>query len=358
MPLQRFNPAPADVIDLAPQPRRGGLRRLSAPPEAPPPQESSDSPEWALPALAAGAAVGAGALALKNPALVNKAARTVQDVRIMSMLSGLAVPKSILGNLGGTAYASIERGSLAPLKALLSRQTLSDVGKALKSGTQSGNLEAPATKLAKYNPFGRLMGAFDEATQNALVRSGVMHDPLEVQAGVKKGLTLAEATQKSAKSAAAREVLQAPLPMRLQDALKNPVAQYLVPFRRTPFNQLIEGFKTFDPQTTGQKIALGTSLGTGVATGLAAEDPKTVALGVAASGRYGLPFATGAMLGRYGQTGNKRSAAEVGQGLSPVSDYSLQEGVLGPVTTPFAKVIPKPAAVPAYDYLRSLLGMK
>lgn len=300
------------------------------------PAESSSS--WMGPAAATAALAGAGALAIRNPAAVGKIARGVQDLRIASMLSGLAVPKSVLGNLGAVTAASIERGSMAPLRELVSTQTASDVLQALKSGTQSGNLGPPATALAKYNPFGRLMGAFDEATQKALVRGGLTPEE------------------------AAREVLQAPLPHRLQQALENPVAQYLIPFRRTPFNQLMEGMKTFEAlapgASTGQRAALGTALAGGFTTGAAAEDPKTIALATAAGGRYGLPVASAAMLGRYFRTGNKRAAAEAGQGLSPVSDYSLQEGVLGPVTTPLSKIVPRPAAVPAMEYIRSFFGVR
>lgn len=352
MPIHRLNQPP----DAAPAPRSSGIRRLSGEPATPPVpavQQDDEGGSWALPALATAGVAGAAALALKNPAAAKTALRGLQDVRIGSMLSGLALPKSILGNIGAATYAGIERGSLAPLKALLSPTTARDAVKAFKSGVSSANLGAPATSIAKYNPITRAMGALDDATQAALVRSGVMHDPIEVQNAVNRGANLPDAMQASARRAAQRETLQAPLSPDWQKAMEGPVAQYLVPFRRTPFNQLKEGLNTLNPQTKGQAAALATSMGTGFTTGAVAEDPKTVALGTAASGRYGLPFAGAAAVGRYLQTGgNKRKAADVLQGISPVSDYSIQEAILEPT-----KILPKPAAVGAYDYLKQLLGM-
>jgi hypothetical protein len=321
-----------------------------------PTAEGDDASSWGLPAAVTAGAVGAGALAMRNPQaavkLAKTAARHVNDVRIGSMLSGLALPKSMLGNLGAATYAGIERGSLAPLKSLLSMQTVRDAAKSFKAGSGSANLGAPATAIARYNPITRAMGALDDATQAALVRSGVMHDADEVQGMLAKGVPLPTAMRTSASRAAARETLQAPLDPGMQKAMSGPVAQYMVPFRRTPFNQFTEGLQTLNPETKGQVAALATSLTTGGATGYTADDPKTIALGAAASGRYGLPFTMSAAVGRYLKTGNMRKAADAMQGVSPVSDYSLQGAVLEPM-----KVIPKPAAVGAYDYVKKLLGM-
>lgn len=286
---------------------------------------------------AAALAAGAGALALRNPALLKTAANGFMDLRRMSMLSGLAPIKSLLGNVGSSVYSSIERGSLAPLREMLSPETVKDAVASFKAGPSYASA-GPSTGITKFNIPGRIMGATDTAAQNALVRAGLL--PKD----------------------AAREMLQSPLGKSpLTDSLvNNPVADYLVPFRRTPFNQLSEGLASFKPEnlaSTGQKAALATALGTGAVTGATVDDPKTIALGTAASGRRGLPFALAAGASRALTTGSKRKGADVIQGMSPVSDYSLAEGAIGPVMDP-TQLIPKPAAISAYQYIKKLLGME
>ncbi len=324
-PFDQYRKTPA-----APAPVAGDALAKYRKTPAPPEEESGVNP-WAVGAGALG--LGAAALAAKNPALLGKAWQGFTDLRRMSMLSGLATPKSLLGNVGGSVYSSIERGSLAPLKEMLSPATVRDAVSTFKAMPNT-EMSGPATAITRFNLPGRVMGAMDTAAQNALQRAGL--------------------TDIEAKA----EMLQAPLPQGLATALENPVMDYLVPFRRTPFNQLIEGGKSFAPQTKGQALALGTSLATGAATGAMAEDPKTIALGTAFSGRRGLPFALAAGAGRYLASGSKAKGMDAIQGMSPVSDYSLGQGVVGPLATPMSGLIPKPAAIGAYDYLKKLLGMQ
>lgn len=293
-------------------------------------EESGRVNPWMVGAGTAALAGGAYALT-RNPQLAKTAGAAALDLRRLSMLSGLAPLKSLLGNIGGTAYTSIERGSARPLRELFSPRTAREAVATFKAGPSYVSA-GPDTAITKLNLPGRFMGALDTATQSALQRAG---------------LTAEEA---------ATTVLQTPLPARLDEGLKHPVMQYLVPFRRTPFNQLIEGGKAFNANTLGKKVALGTAIGSGAVEGTVAEDPKTIALGTAFSGRYGLPHALAAGAARAFRTGSKRAGTEAIQGISPVSDYSLSEGVLGPVVDP-TKVIPKPAAIGAYTYLRSLLGL-
>jgi hypothetical protein len=300
---------------------------------AAPPTEDSGINPWLV---GGGLAAGAAALALtRNPGLAGKIGRGALDLRKMSMLSGLAPLKSALGNVGSSVYGSIERGSLEPLKEMFSPKTLEDAVATFKAGpsyTGSG----PASGLSKWNLPGRVMGSMDTAAQNALVRAGYTPE----EAGV--------------------AMLQGKLPPGLTKPLSNPVMEYLIPFRRTPFNQLLEGGKAIGQGltgTTGQKAALATAVGTGAATGALAEDPKSIALGTAFSGRYGLPFALAAGAGRMLSSGSKAKGAEAIQGMSPVSDYSLAEGVLDPISDPARSLGLKPAAVPAFDYIRKLLGM-
>jgi hypothetical protein len=290
-------------------------------------------------AVGAGAlGLGALALAMRNPGMLKSAGQGVLDLRRMSMLSGLAPLKSLLGNIGGAAYSSIERGSLAPIRELLSPTTAKEAVEAFKQGAQYADA-GPGTVITKANIPGRVMGAMDRAAQNALVRAGL--SPEE----------------------AAREMLQAPLgKSSLTNALQdNPVADYLIPFRRTPFNQLTEGMASMKPTnlaSAGQKAALATALGTGALAGATVDDPKALGLGTALSGRRGVPFAIGAAAGRTLRTGNKREGAVPLQGISPVSDYSLAEGVTKPFTDPLGSIVPVPAAVSAYATLKKWLGIE
>ncbi len=300
---------------------------------APAPSEGSG---WGpIAAGVGGLALAGGALALhQNPGTLGKIVEGANDLRRVSMLSGMAPLKSLLGNVGSSVYGSIERGSLAPLKEMLSPETVKDAVSAFKAGSNYSD-QAPST-LSKFNIPGRVMGAFDTAAQNALQRAGYTSEE------------------------SARDMLQTPLPRGVSERLKGPVADYLVPFRRTPFNQLLEGFSTMNPKnltTTGEKLALGTSLASGAVTGAEAEDPKTIALGTAFSGRRGLPFALAAGVSRALTSGSKAKGMDVISGMSPVSDYSLGEGAIGPAMDP-SRLIPKPAALSAYSYLRSLFGME
>ena len=331
-------PPPTDlpVDDDAARARRvGRLRGGATPPAAEVQQDPATGESWAIPAAITAGVAGAAALATRNPAMAGRVVRGLQDLRIMSMLSGLAVPKSILGNVGAATFSSIERGSMAPLKQFFSPQTAREAVQAFKAGAQSGAIPAGGTVVSRVNPFGRVMGALDQATRSALVRGGLSAED------------------------AAREVLQAPLGKnRFTKALDSPVGQYLVPFQRTPFNALIEGLESVRPenlQTLGQRAALGTSVASGAATGAASEDPKTIALGTAFAGRRGLPFAASAALTQLLRGKSKRQASEVLQGISPVSDYSLSQGLLAPVADPRQALLPKPAAIPALEYLRSLV---
>lgn len=264
----------------------------------------------------AGLLAGAGGLVyalskLKNaPGLggaVGKVANFLNAARMQSMLSGLAVPKSLLGNLGAGVIESIERGSMRPLRELLSTETLKDVGRAYKEAAQVG----PALQGSAVHGPGRVMGAFDTATRNALQRGG---------------LTAQEAE---------RAVLQAPLPSGLAESLDSAPMRYLIPFRRTPFNQFIEGGKTMQnlskyPGTNALVYGAGAAHGA-----LTADDPypMSIGLGAAAAARYGLPYTIGAMIGRQYLGGNDNLASVASSAL-PLSEYGFASGISDP-TRPF-----------------------
>lgn len=256
--------------------------------------------------VAAGAAGLGGLYALsKMPGSIGKIAKLVNSARMQLMLSGLAVPKSALGNVGATAIASAERGSTKPLRELFSRQTARDAVQGYRNAAQVG----PAAAGARWHGPGRLMGALDEATRNALRRGGLSADEAE------------------------RAVLQSPLNKDLADALDSPAAQYAIPFRRTPFNQFTEGLKTYKPENLRQHPAISALVhGAGAAHGAATADdeyPLSVGLGTAAAARYGLPYAVGAIVGRD-LAGGRQPERLAGSAL-PVSEYGLASGITQPL---------------------------
>jgi hypothetical protein len=255
------------------------------------------------------------------------------------MLTGLASLKSLLGNVGGTALASVERGSMAPLKEFFSPTTAREALAAFKAGTTSGamgTMAAPTSgiekAIEKVNLPGRFMGAMDTASRSALERAGMTSEE------------------------AAKEMLQAPVWGSLNKQLSTPLGRYFVPFRRTPFNQITEGLQTMqDWSTPGKAAANVIAGGAGAFTGAEAEDPKTLALTTALAGRRGLTAAAAGAAARFFKTGSKRKAAEAIQGMSPISDYSLSEGVAGPLS---GNPLNPPAAIPAWSYLKSLFGVQ
>lgn len=278
--------------------RRGGSGAAAA---------SSDSGPDLAPLLAGGAGLALlGVLASRSGGL-GKIAGKLGALRQQLMLSGLAAPKSILGNIGGTAIASAERGTLEPLRQLFSKQTLDDFVQAYR--------RAPGATHPVYGPTlpgptpGRFMGALDEAAQGALQRAG---------------LTAEES---------AREMLQAPLQGDLAQALDSPIARYLIPFRRTPFNQFTEGFKTLTPANLAAHPRLtGGIAALGAAHGAATADerfPVTIGLGSAAAARYGVPYLLGAVAGRT--LAGAPSNAGIASGALPVSEYGITSSVEAPL---------------------------
>lgn len=268
-----------------------------------------------------GAALAGAAALATRPSMLGKLFRTANATRQQLMLSGLAVPKSILGNVGATAIESAERRSMAPLRELFSRQTARDIASHYKA-----NVPYPGTPPLPGPTPGRIMSAFDQATQGAMQRAG---------------LTAKES---------ARATLQTPLPGKLGEAMDSPAAQWLIPFRRTPFNQFMEGLDTLK----GANIAknphvMGTVAGAGMAHGAATEEeryPLSIGLGTAAAGRYGIPYILAAIAGRK-LAGGRTSAGLAGT-ILPVSEYGITSGIEDPLAA-----FTEPAALKA---LRQLAG--
>ena len=266
--------------------------------------------------LAGGAAaLGAAGLAVAAKKYgVGPVLDTINNIRRQGMLSGKALPKSLSGNLGGAAMASIERESTAPLKEMLRLPT--NAKNAVAAFKAVSHYQGQPSLPGFLGLPGRILGATDEAAQMALQRGG---------------LTAEEA---------AKDMLQEPLGKGLE-FLNNPLGDYLVPFRRTPANAFKGAFETMnDWSTRGKKVANVAALGGGAATGAATEDNTVPVFGAAAMGRRGIPFLAGALAGRLASGASKRNAADLMQGVSPVSDYSLSEGVAGPLTNPVSTFKP------------------
>lgn len=268
--------------------------------------------------LAAGAGVvGAVALAaiLRRPGALSK----LNALRQQLMLSGKALPKSVLGNAGAVVAESAEQGSMAPLKRFFSRQTWDDAKAAYKANASVGPVGMANTNLPGPMP-GRFMGAMDTATQASLRDSGM--------------------TAEGAEAA----LFQTPLGKnwgKLGEKLDSPEARYVLPFRRTPFNQLSTGLDVIKESgpyaqfkgTAAHPRVFNAYTAAGMAHGAATSDeeyPASLPLAAAGAAKYGVPYGAAAIVGRMLAGGNKNSG--VAGTMLPISEY----GVTQSLTDPFA----------------------
>ncbi len=302
----------APPVAATPRPFAG---REVAPEEA----ESNELPGWGKAALGGGALLAGGLLA-RNPKGVLGG---LNSLRQQLMLSGYALPKSILGGAGAVVEKSIEGRTLEPLKQLFKMQTLKDIGSAWKSGGMVGPTPGAASKIPSP---GKAMGSIDEAMRNVLVRSGSSAD--------------------EARSA----LLQAPLEGRHGEVLESGVAKVVHPFRRTPFNAWLEGWDKIK-NAQQNKAALGIYGGAGALHGAATADddfPTSIPFAIAASARYGLPYGLAAAAAR-GLAGGRGGGGIAGN-ILPVSEYGVTQAV-----TPSGLV--KPFLKPGFvKPLEDLLG--
>lgn len=272
-------------------------------------QEGGGAPEesgWGSTIGAGLAAGGAAALALAAKKYgLGKVFDTANNIRRQGMLTGLAIPKSLLGNLGAGITTSIEEGSTAPLKEMLRLPT--NVRNAVDAFKRGATYQGQPT--SKWAIPGRILGATDEAATAALQRAGI------------------------APEAAAKTMLQSEVDLgpQVRGALDTRLGQYLVPFRRTPINQAVGALDTMsDWSDRGKVAANAAALGGGFITGEESEGVGPTIAGTALMGRRGLPFAGASLIGKLAKGDSRREAAKVMQGASPVSDYSITEGISGP----------------------------
>jgi hypothetical protein len=324
----------------APAPSSGGRNRYAAlvsdreQPDVPrryaaaetPPVDATEGDGFPVGAAVVGGGALAGLGLLAKSGKLGKAAGLLGALRQQLMLSGFALPKSMLGNAGAAVEMAIERGTMRPIKEMLSKQTLTDAARAYKQnqGAVGAGANAPRGVTLPGPMPGRFMGAMDEASQGALKRAGMTADEAEAA------------------------VLQRPLTGSLAEGLDSDAARYLHPFRRTPFNQWLEGLKKMKGAQEGAPgVRRGMAVyGTaGFTHGAATSDdelPVSLPFAIAASARYGLPYGLAALAGRAMSGG--KGTGSIPSNVIPVSEYGITQGILDP-TKPFRK----PAALSALE---------
>lgn len=228
------------------------------------------------------------------------AGRVANQARVASFLSGLAVPKSLLGNAGAIVTAAVENGDFNIVKEAFN---LKANAQSLKDAWQSTANPAAISGAGKINIPGRVMGAADQATIDLLKRAGLSEDDAQ------------------------RLQLQRPNPVgdnNFGKALKSPVGKFVWPFQRTPFNQLAEGISSENwksphaGDTAGTARRTGLSLaagGAGYELGQNTKDPRILGLAAAMAGVRGVPLLIGAAMGGAG----KNAIA----GISPIPEWGI-----------------------------------
>lgn len=299
------------------------------------PVSAGMSPWAKFGAMATGAAglVAGGYYAYKHPdSIPGKIAKYGNAARLQLMLSGYALPKSLVNNIGATAVRAGEEGSWAPLKKLFSLETAKDVGRAYRDEASvgpvgAGTLPNKGTNIPWLPTPGRIMGAFDTATQKANMRAGATADE------------------------AAHMLFQTPLEKNfgkpVTQALSSPAVQYAVPFRRTPFNQALQYAQSVSPESlASHPIMSAGAVAAGATHGALTKDdqfPTSIPLAVAGASKYGGLYGVGALVGRYANGG--KGGAGVAGSMLPMSEYGLERSItdpLGMVTNPpLGKVVKK-----------------
>lgn len=249
-----------------------------------------------------GAATGA---AVANPMASMK---RFQELRMIGQLSGGALPKSVLGNVGAHLTAAMEQGSTAPLKEMLRVPTnvknAVSAFRAQPNAISAATGAAPVEGLGRLNLPGRLMGAMDTASTQSLQRAG---------ASLPEAQRLLLSTENPVGAGSG-----------LNKAFQSRIGRFMVPFQRIPINQFSEGVQSLEgvlPRSSkstlapvhtsarGRAITAGT-IGAGAAAGDQTNNPLVLALLAALAGPRALPFALGA-----GATAGPRVIERVGVGL-------------------------------------------
>ena len=235
-----------------------------------------------------------GALSLPSKAQLqagwDKAFEAANQVRMTSMLSGLALPKSLAGNLGAHLAAAFEGKTIKPLMVLTNYKA---IARDIAIGWKGHANPAMVTGMGKFNLPGRLMGAADFASIASLQRAGL--------------------SEKAAKEL----LLTGSNPVSAWPILGSKMGKLLVPFRTTPFNQFAQGMTRWmkHPDVGVAVVTLG------YLAGKQTKEPEEIAMMSALAGPYALPFLVGASWSAGG---------EVLSGISPIPEWGITKTIQNP----------------------------
>lgn len=232
--------------------------------------------------------------------------KALLQARSASMLSGMALPMSIAGNVGAPVTAALESGSMKPIQELLRLPTNArNVIEAFKTGSNPSEMAQYGAKKMGLNLPGRAIGAFDTATQQLLQRAGV------------------------APEEAKRLLLQGP--NKIAEGLHDVDPHGIVfPFQKTPSNFFTEGVKSVTKPGSLKKAAItGAVTGAGYETGKHTDNKTALKTGAAMSGVRGIPFLIGAGIGA-GQRGGSTAARKAMGSFSPIQDMGITSMVANP----------------------------
>jgi len=236
-----------------------------------------------------------------------------QTIRTTSMLSGLAPAKSISGNIAAHGIAALENRSMKPLKELMNFGEHADaIKRGWKMNANPQNLAGGTSNnlvlqgFEKMNLPARVMGAFDSAAQESLMRAGL--------------------SEKEAKEL----LLTSPNAFAESLGLNTKSGKFVVPFTKTSANAFKQGIT----RAAKHPAVWGSAVGAGYAAGNETDDIKKLGLASAAMGPYQLPFLFGAAL----KVGPKAL-----QGISPLPEWGISGSMLHPL-----KTFQEPGFVKAY----------
>jgi hypothetical protein len=237
----------------------------------------------------------------------------VQNARYAGMLSGFAVPKSVAGNIGAVLARAAETGRAAPIRSFLSPRTVRNYFTELRNPTIA---QHTMEQRGAPNLFGRILGAGDVATHNALVRAGASPDEAQ-------RLLLRTPTGKLGFTGTIGELLQ------------SRGGKFVLPFQTTPIGQAVWGFGSLagkgaprgvSPRRVQALAALAATAGAGHTTIRDEATPLEVALTAPFFSAYSVPYLLGSAAGkiiprlREGRGTTPRAALEILRGASPVPE--------------------------------------
>jgi len=236
-----------------------------------------------------------------------------QTLRTTSMLSGLAPFKSVAGNIGAHGIAALEKRSMKPLKELANVKEHADaIVRGWKMNANPQNLAGGTSNnqvlegFEKMNLPARVMGAFDSAAQESLMRAGL--------------------SEKEAKEL----LLTSPNAFAESLGLNTRKGKFIVPFTKTSAN----AFKQGVTRAAKHPAVWGSAVGAGYAAGSETDDIKKLGLASAVMGPYQLPFLFGAAL---------KIGPKALQGVSPLPEWGISGSILNPM-----KTFQEPGFVKAY----------